>query len=179
MYRYPIRCTVEITLLRNHFVGLFSFSFIFTQCEGTLSRIAFVFVFSRCERMHSSRMRTVRCSSCLWGGGVSARHPRGQNDRRLWKHYLAATLRTVINLLVNVTLQRQDVSGSFWHDLFPSLGYAVSLSFWNVSVMHFDNDDIPRVIDCRLLRLAMWGSHSNSVIDKMMEGCIVTSNVQN
>ena len=52
-------------------------------------------------------MRTVRCSSRLlggvytgevsaWGrcmpGGASVRDPpREQNDRRLWKHYLAAT----------------------------------------------------------------------------------------
>ena len=73
---------------------------------------------STLTRMHSSRMYTVRCSSHLLGGrgvcpgevvsarGVSAwgrgevparPTPWGQNDRRLWKHYLAATtLRTVI-----------------------------------------------------------------------------------
>ena len=55
-------------------------------------------------RKHSSRMRTVRCSDRR--GGVPARGEgctwqvpppnRGQNDRRLWKYYLAATsLRTV------------------------------------------------------------------------------------
>ena len=45
-------------------------------------------------RMHSSRMRTVRCSSrllggmCLPAGGVSDRHPPcGQNDRQMYKHY--------------------------------------------------------------------------------------------
>ena len=75
--------------------------------------------------MHSSRMRTVRCSSRLLGEGVSAQGvyvwsggvcpggrgclPRGlclsdtppheQNDRHLWKHYLAlTTLRTVVNM---------------------------------------------------------------------------------
>ena len=65
--------------------------------------------------MHSSRMRTVRCSSHLGGGRglpggclprgiVSGRgggglppHPREQNHRHLWKHNLAAiTLRTVM-----------------------------------------------------------------------------------
>ena len=73
-------------------------------------------------RIHSSRMRTVRSSgrrrgggglypSKHWAGGVYPSmhwvggvwpsacwdtHPRGQNDRRLWKYYLAATtLRTV------------------------------------------------------------------------------------
>ena len=55
--------------------------------------------------MHSSRMRTVRCSSRVLGGvgclarGVSAwdtHPPCGQNDRQVSKHYLAATtLRTV------------------------------------------------------------------------------------
>ena len=56
-------------------------------------------------RMHSSRMRTVRCSSRLLGRGgvlprgVSARHrvcpgvytSRPWTDRHLWKHNLSAT----------------------------------------------------------------------------------------
>ena len=72
------------------------------------------------SRMHSSRMRTVRCSGrravgcvcpgegCVCPGGClphphpvnagihTPPSPCGQNDRRLWKHYLSATtLRTV------------------------------------------------------------------------------------
>ena len=70
--------------------------------------------FNSLTRKHSSRMRTVRCSGrrgerclsrgvcpggCLPGGCLPGGKtpPCGQNDRRLWKYYLATTtLRTVI-----------------------------------------------------------------------------------
>ena len=90
-------------------------------------------VHTKCTRMHSSRMRTTRSSSCP--GGVFTRHtprgstpqrkhpleeaqpptpqrkpprrrhppPRGQNHRRLWKYNLAPT-----SLRAVINLQEQD-----------------------------------------------------------------------
>ena len=91
-------------------------------------------------RMHSSRMRTARCSShllegclprqggvcpgreCLPVGVCRTSPPRGQNDRCLWKHYLATTtLRTVINIrLIGRPWRMVLVLGqqcSFWFEI--------------------------------------------------------------
>ena len=90
----------------------------YQECFGHTNTEILAENFECITRMHSSRMCTVRCSgrpggcipACTGQGGICPVHagihptPCEQNDRRLWKHNLAATtLRTVIIIFVQQT----------------------------------------------------------------------------
>ena len=113
------KCT-GVDLNRNYGYAWLSESIEFLHLCDNIYDCEYVFWWNKKTRMHSSRMRTVRCSRRMLGlgvlprgwvsaqggvcPGVSAIQPRELNDRRLWKHYLAVTtLRTVIMPVVTIS----------------------------------------------------------------------------